>query len=319
MDQQIQVLEKALTRERKVRKLAESQLETRSRELYLANKELEDSYAATVEVFSNLFGARSGRSPDSLRRLGRETKAFAAFIGLSNESQKDLYLAAMLCDLGKLAIADELLDKPLMDLTKSERKLFIVHPMLAHESLIALPPLERAGEIILQHCEYFDGSGYPQGLTWEEIAIESRVLCLTKDFDGLTRGKIVRGELTSQEAIEFVDGHTGSRYEKELAQRFIEFISTEREQLEDLNEQRLTPGSLREGMILTRDLENDEGVLILPSGHCLSKELIDKLKLISKRRQSDILLYVELAPEETEETEETNDAQIDRNNSRPEN
>lgn len=300
MDQEIQLLEKALSRERKIRKLAETQLETRSRELYLSNKELEESYAATVEVFSNLFGARSGRSPESLRRLGRETKAFAAFIGLSSESQKDLYLAAMLCDLGKLAIADELLDKPLMDLSKSERKLFNAHPMLAHESLIALPPLERAAEIILQHCEYFDGTGYPQGLSWDEINVESRVLCLTKDFDGLTRGKIVRGELTSQEAIEFVNGHTERRYEKVLALQFIEFISTEREQLEDLNEQRLTPGSLREGMVLTRDLENDEGVLILPAGRCLSKELIEKLATISRRRRNDILLYVELLPEEEE-------------------
>ncbi|MFK7733302.1 MAG: HD-GYP domain-containing protein [Pseudomonadales bacterium] len=293
MNSEIDILRKTLARERKARKLAESLLETRSRELFRTNLELEDSYAATVEVFSNLFGARSGRSPESLRRLGRETKAFASHIGLTTEQQRNLYLAAMLCDLGKLAIADELLLKPLMDLSSAEKQQFVRHPLLAHESLIALPPLEIAAEIVLQHCEHFDGGGYPQGLSWVDTSIESHVLCLSKDFDGLTQGKIVRGELTSQEAVKFIDGHKGDRYEPKLADTFIEFVKTQHEQLGNLSEQRLAPGSLKPGMILTRDLKNDEGVLILPAGRRLSDTMIKKLAAISQRRQSDVMLYIE--------------------------
>ncbi len=293
MNTQIDALQKALARERKARKLAENLLETRSRELFHSKRELEESYAATVEVFSNLFGARSGRSPESLRRLGRETRSFAAHIGLPAETQRHLYLAAMLCDLGKLAIADELLLKPLMELSDDEKQQFVLHPLLAHESLIALPPLEIASEIVLQHCEHFDGGGYPLGLNWNETSLESQVLCLSKDFDGLTRGKIVHGELTSLEDIKFIEGHRGDRYDYNLADRFIEFMTTHREQLQDLKEQRLAPGSLVAGMILTRDLKNDEGVLILPAGRRLSDAMIRKLASISKRRQRDVMLYVE--------------------------
>lgn len=292
-------LERALKRERKARKRAEELLEARSRELYTSKKALEGAYSATVEVFASLVGGKSGRSSESLRRLGRSARKLARQIGLDDERSQTTYLAAILCDLGKLALPDEIVEKPVMELSRKEREQFSMHPRLAYEALIALEPLEAVATTILQHCELFDGSGYPGGLTWDEIPEESQVLCVVKDFDGLKNGILLTAELTEAEAVEYLESHKNKRYGPRIVDAFVAQIQSAAEENDSMAEQRLTPASLREGLILTRDLVNDKGALILPAGQRLSTPLIEKLRRLSEDRDVEILLYVE--PERPDE------------------
>ena len=112
------VLERALARERAARKAAETQLETRSRELYLAPRQLEAQYRHTVEVFASLVGGRRGRSGSSLRGLARVAKAFAAHVGMSEHDQATVRTSAMLCDLGKLVLPEELMSVSVHEMTR---------------------------------------------------------------------------------------------------------------------------------------------------------------------------------------------------------
>ena len=290
-------LERALQRERKARKRAEELLEIKSRELYESSKALEDSYAATVQVFANLVGNKSGRSPESLRQLGRDARKLAHRLGLDAEAAKTTYLSAVLCDLGKLALPDTIIGKSLADLTKQEREVFYTHPQLAFEALMALSPLEAVANTILHHCELYDGSGYPRRLCWDDVPVESQALCVVKDFDALVNGFLIPGKLTNAEAIEFLQSHKDKRYGARVVDEFIAQLSIADEQGELFGEQRLTPASLHDGLILTRDLFNAQGVLILPAGQRLSKTLIEKLRKLSEDRHTEMLLYVESQPQ----------------------
>jgi len=296
--------ERRLERERKARNRAEELLENRSRELYEAQGQLQEAYVATVEVFSNLFITRRGREPETLRKLGRTVKAFAKYLNYKKDTLDNLKLAALLCDIGKLALPDEILSKPLSKLSKKEYENFIQHPIVSYDSLAALPPLAPAAEIILQHCELFDGKGYPNRLAANEISNEAQLLGIVKDFDALLRGRLVEDVLTATEAIDYIQSHINTRYEEQLAKKFIEFIEQTSSLADQLEETRLTPASLKPGLVLSRDLNNNQGIMILPAGQELTAVLIDKLQNMAQSRNDELLLYVESQDLEDEDEAE---------------
>lgn len=218
--------ERRLARERAARKHAEELLETKSRELYAAKQKLEAAYADTVEVFANLVGGKGGRSSESMRAMGRQAMALGKQLGLDSERTQTVCLAALLCDLGKLALPDELVATPYVLLNVKQQKKFQLHPQLACESLMALAPLEAVANAILGHCEFANGRGYPNGHSAEDTLIESKIVGIIKDFDGLQRDIILDGELTESEAMEYLQAHSGERYDSAVVSAFVDLLAS---------------------------------------------------------------------------------------------
>ena len=284
-------LERALKRERAARKQAEALLETRARELYQSHQQLEEAYASTVEVFASIIGGRNGRSSAAMRTLARQGAGLAQRLSLDEEGIQTVYLAAALCDLGKLALPDTILNKAYLELTRKERRVFQTHPDLGYEALIALPKLEHVAETIRCHCEHYDGRGYPRRIAGTDIPPEAAILSVVKDFDALRTGILVEGELTVSEAIHYLRAQRGKRYCPEVVDEFVALLEEDSAQ-DSQSETRLTPLSLRAGMTVTRDLMNDNGVLILPAGRVLNDSMIEKLRAIAKEKATDWLVYV---------------------------
>lgn len=285
-------LERGLKRERAARKQAEQLLETRARELFLANQQLEEAYASTVEVFASIIGGRNGRTSESMRLMARQASTLARRLGLEAERAQTVYLAAALCDLGKLALPDAIIEKTYLKLSRQERKIFQTHPDLAYEALIALPKLEAVANTIRCHCEHQDGKGYPRRLDEKDIPAEAAVLAVVKDFDALRSGILVEGELTDGEAVRYLLSQREKRYAPDVVNEFVAMLEERAVEEESCEETRLTPLSLRAGMTVTRDLLNDNGVLILPAGRVLNETTIEKLRAIGKERATDWLIYV---------------------------
>ena len=285
-------LERRLARERTARKRAEELLETRSRELFESKTALEEAFSATIEVFSSLVGGKFGRSASDLRAIARDARRLAELTELSSERAQTVYLAALLCELGKLALPDDVVAKPLTKLSPAERKAFGSHPRFAYETLMVLPPLEPAAKTILHHCELFNGTGYPDRLSWDEISTESQVLCVVKDFDALRRGILLPESLTETEALEYLHSQRDVAYSAEMVDRFTAMLKGRAEHHEGLKEMRLATRSLRPGMSLTRDLANDGGVLILPEGTQLDAALIAKLQSMQSAERTVVYVAV---------------------------
>lgn len=155
---------------------------------------------------------------DHSQRVARLAVALAKEKGLPAERVDMLELAAFLHDVGKAFLAGA-------KTPDDEPPPAYLHVILAEAFLGMLEPPERFADltrVVDEHHEYWNGSGYPKGLTGKETLLESRVLCLSNDFDGLIHGWLVPGrKMETDEAVAFLRQERGKRYEADLVDRFV--------------------------------------------------------------------------------------------------
>ena len=131
-------------------------------------------------------------------------------VGLDEHFIILLKLGAELHDIGKLAISDQLLNKPAM-LSTDEMELVRMHSQIGHDILLGTgdPLLDFAASVALSHHENFDGSGYPQGLRGEAIPMGSRIVALCDVYDALRTDRPYRPGLTDGEAMAVITAPEG--------------------------------------------------------------------------------------------------------------
>ncbi len=140
-------------------------------------------------------------------------------IGLSPSAQRILRLAALLHDVGKICIPDEILRKP-GELTPEEFAVIKHHVSIAEDLIVDVPDAEEVREIARHHHERFDGSGYPDGLKGEEIPFLARVLALADAFSAMTLDRPYREGLPRDEAYAELQRVAGTQLDPELVKAF---------------------------------------------------------------------------------------------------
>jgi hypothetical protein len=117
------------------------------------------------------------------------------------------------------------------------------------------------------------------------------VLHVVKDYDALTRRLILPDALTPAEAVRYLEDHSGQRYDAKAVAAFLQVLQTEKLD-DDLRELRVSVIGLKPGMLVTRDLVNEHGVLMVPRGRRLDQLAIDSLQRIAEGADS-FVLYVQ--------------------------
>ncbi len=148
--------------------------------------------------------------------------AIGTEMGLSNEDLQLLSCAALLHDLGKLKIPEQILDKP-SKLTDWEYEIIKNHPKIGLEIVANSRSLVSEGilEGIVAHHEKMDGSGYPRGLKGDEIHLFARIIAVADVFDALTSQRSYRVPSPPNEAIEYILACADSHFDMEIVQHFI--------------------------------------------------------------------------------------------------
>lgn len=165
----------------------------RSRELHVQSEERERARAAEVEAalegaltaVATTLEKRDPYTAGHERHVAELAKLIAQEIALDAERTRGLYLAALVHDIGKIAIPAEILTKPTR-LTAIEYAFVKQHPDVGYEIMRPIPFPWRIAEIVRQHHEYLDGSGYPRGLQGEEILLESRILTVADIVESMS-------------------------------------------------------------------------------------------------------------------------------------
>jgi response regulator RpfG family c-di-GMP phosphodiesterase len=258
--------------------------------LEAAHRETHDGFVATVEVFASLIQAGT-RDTVSVRKIAELAEATAKALGLSESQVRDVHLAGLLCDLGKLTLHEALIRTPLAAMTAEQAAEFKRHTLAAERILLPLKPLARVAAILRSHNERLDGLGYPDGLKGAAIPIESRVLHVVKDYDALLRKLILTEALTPAEAVRYLNDHAGSRYDADVVAAFLKVVQTAARH-ENLRELRVSVEGLAPGMLVTRDLVNEHGVLMVPRGRRLDQHAINTLQRLAEGTPG-FLLYVQ--------------------------
>jgi len=134
--------------------------------------------------------------------------------GLSPERLELLRLAALVHDVGKIGVRDDILLKP-DELTPDERKVVERHPQIAAEILRPIRGTEEIAEIVLSHHECPDGSGYPRGLTGERIELEAHILRVADVFVALTEARQYKPPMQGSAVLSWMQEQAGSKLDRE--------------------------------------------------------------------------------------------------------
>lgn len=145
---------------------------------------------------------------------------FGLELGIKDEQLKELKLAGMYHDIGKIAIPDAILDKPDV-LTHEEYEIMKTHTESGYNILRAADDYSRLAEYALTHHERWDGEGYPQGLKAEEIPLFSRIISLCDSFDAMTTNRVYRQKISKEKAVAEIIKGAGTQFDPKLAKQFV--------------------------------------------------------------------------------------------------
>jgi response regulator RpfG family c-di-GMP phosphodiesterase len=270
--------------------------------LDLAYEELRNSYVTATEVFANLVAQRLSKDRQTNTQVIALVKAYAEHYCLAARLSSDLAMAAALYNIGKLTWDDQLLIRPSDLLYKEERARYRKYPEIGESLLMTLEPIQDAGLIIRSHQERWDGQGYPDRLTGENIPFGSRVLRLAVDFIELQRGMILERKLNRDEALLLIKKYAGRLYDPHICDCFIELCTTLAPDLvlADNTIIALDIRRLEPGMVLARNLYAENGMLLLNEGKPLTRPLIDKLAAFQASENANYTLFVRQSEADTD-------------------
>lgn len=160
-------------------------------------------------------------------RVGKLSAEIGNKIGFNSKDSHDLQTAGLMNDIGKIGIAEGILDK-IEKLNETDWDEIRRHPEIGYRILSSANEFAEIAEHILEHHEHWDGGGYPKGLKGEEISLEARIIAIADAYDAMTRMRLHRNDLTAEEAIEEISRCSGTQFDPEIARVFIEMIENEK-------------------------------------------------------------------------------------------
>lgn len=177
---------------------------------------LEANMLATIDVINTIVEMRDPYTAGHEQRVADLSRAIAAGLGLDEGTRERIGLAALVHDVGKLAIPAELLSKP-GRLTPLEMEIAKTHSRQGYEILRKSRFSWPLADIVLQHHERFDGSGYPDGLSGEEILLEARIIGVADVVEAMTSRRPHRPARPIESALAEIEAGSGTLYDPRVA------------------------------------------------------------------------------------------------------
>jgi putative two-component system response regulator len=181
------------------------------------------AYIETVTVLANTIEGRDPYTHGHVARVVHYTRLLALSIGWKEEHLRILEVGALMHDIGKIIVPDQILNKP-GPLSEEEWVLMRQHPMAGAKILQGVSHLRDALPYVYYHHEHWDGSGYPQRLAGKSIPIEGRLLALADVYDALTTQRPYHPARPRDEVIAFLQYYSGKHFDPELVPVFVQLL-----------------------------------------------------------------------------------------------
>ena len=192
---------------------------------------LRSAFTDTVRVITNALEARDEYTAGHTGRVTAMALETAREMGWSAEQLDILQIGALLHDIGKIGISDNVLYKP-SELTQGEYGEMMRHPIVGAKMLEKVTALQPMLPYILYHQERYDGKGYPFGLKGSEIPLEGRILAVADTFDAMTSDRPYRNGLSEEEAIAEIKHNRGTQFDPEVVDAMMRAIEKRKKQAE---------------------------------------------------------------------------------------
>src|SRR3954471_11778497 len=186
-------------------------------------REMADLHLATIEALALAIDAKDQTSQSHIRRVQLYAAALARALGIPENDIQGVKTAALLHDIGKLAVPEHILSKP-GPLTPEEFQKIRAHPKVGADIISAVPFPYPVAPLILSHHERWDGKGYPAGLKGEDIPLGARILSVVDYFDALMAERPYHKAMSFEAAVSLLQQEAGKGLDPVVVATFIQLL-----------------------------------------------------------------------------------------------
>ncbi len=196
-------------------------------EKWMHHKKLLDgrSYRSTIiNTLLSILYEKSAETEEHSRRLAKHCFKMGRLLKFPAEEMSELLLLAILHDIGKIGIDQQILIKP-SKLTAQEWQEMQQHCEIGHRIIKNIPELAVVAEYVLLHHERWDGTGYPKGYKGEEIPLPCRLLAIADAYDVMTNGRVYKEAMSHEVAVEELKRNSASQFDPACVEIFLQTIN----------------------------------------------------------------------------------------------
>jgi putative nucleotidyltransferase with HDIG domain len=222
----IHSVKKAMEKKRLEEELAvyhknlERLVEERTSKLQLAYRTLKKAHLDSVKVLVEAIDAKDPSTRGHSDRVRRMSLQIATFLGFSEERMEMLEYGALLHDIGKIGIKDEILQKP-GALSSEEYQSIREHPLIGAKIVEGIEFFRDKIPMIRHHHEHFDGTGYPDGLVGEAIPAEARIIAVPDAFDAMANLRPHQGAMALEDVLVEMENCKGGQFDPKILEIFV--------------------------------------------------------------------------------------------------
>lgn len=255
-----------------------------------AHEQLKKTHFSTLMAIGELAELRGSHLGEHCRRVADISRQVAFRMRIAANEAQDIFIAALLHDVGKIGFSDQLLDKPVSLMNSDELKQYRMHPVIGAEIVGRIAALSDIAEIIRTHHELYDGSGFPDKLAGLNIPLGARIICAASDYEAFKSGGLTHKPMTAKQSYEYLLEQSGSRYDPMVISALEPILSAMGKFI--IEEIPIKAEHLHEGMQLSRDAKDPDGFLLLAKETRLSTSLIEQLLSVEQQTGKKVRLYV---------------------------
>lgn len=183
----------------------------------------------TIDLIMNTLYEKNKREMFHSLRVGALCEKAAAYMGFDKDEIKQLKIAGLMHDIGKIGISERILNKP-GTLDSEERAEIMRHSEIGYRILSSVNEFSEIADIVLAHHERWDGTGYPRGVKGENIPLKARIVAVADVYDAITNIRSYGKVMTKEEAIKELFDGAGTQFDPEVVNAFIKILDTFNEQ-----------------------------------------------------------------------------------------
>jgi len=197
------------------------QLEHHIEDLRRAAEENRQLFIGTVKALAAAIDGKDPYTRGHSERVARFSLAIAERLGLPEDETEKLRISALLHDVGKIAIEDNILKKPAA-LTDEEFEIMKQHPQKGYKIMSQIPAMQDFLPGMYMHHEMMDGRGYPQGLKGDQIPMQARIVSVADTFDAMTTDRPYQKGMNLEDALARIKTFVGTRYDGAVVGALVE-------------------------------------------------------------------------------------------------
>jgi response regulator RpfG family c-di-GMP phosphodiesterase len=245
-----------------------------------------------LDMISLIVDDRVGGENGHSKRVALHCKLIAEMIGLDRPIAMNIYIAGLAHNIGKVALADDIIKVARYSLSNEQKNKFLRHAVSGAEIVAKLPQMQPVAHIIKHQFENIDGTGVPNHLAADDIPLGSRIVRVVSDLDAMIQGELTGEKMTPDDAFQLMQSETATLYDGNVVKMYKALMAKLPKMKDQDVDYCIAVDRLETGMTTAKNVTNKTGGVLVTKDTELTPDLINKLKDYEKENKFHLSIYV---------------------------